>query len=103
MGVAMENRWKRRLMEENNATNARKTEREALRIVRAPRTKQTIARDNGPTRGAVRRWMRLHAGEYETATHLAEAANAALDLPQEWLDDPSHWVWDEALREHEGG
>jgi hypothetical protein len=102
MSVAMENRWKRRLIAENNAINDRRRELEALRLVRAPRAAQTIARETkNPTRRAMRRLMRLHAGEYETATELAEAANIALNLPQEWLDDEGHWVWDEAAREHE--
>ena len=45
---------------------------------------------------SVIRWMRLHATEYDVATQLVEGANAALDLPKEWLDDDAHWIWDEA-------
>lgn len=36
------------------------------------------------------------AEHYETATELAEAANAVFRLPDGGLDDESHWVWDEA-------
>ena len=46
--------------------------------------------------------MRLHWSEYENATVLAEAANVVFNMPQSWLDDPDHWVWDEALLAHDG-
>lgn len=52
-----------------------------------------------PNKTEVRRWMRLHASEYENATALAEGCNSALNLPQLWLDDPNHWVWDLAVEE----
>ena len=100
MSVAMENRWKRRTIAEAQAANDQRRQRE---VIRRPLTerKPVPAADLAPTRREVRRWMRLHASEYETATALAEGANAALDLPKEWLDDEIHWVWDEAEREHE--
>jgi hypothetical protein len=41
--------------------------------------------------------MRRNAEGFETATELAEAANAALRLPPEAMDDEGHWVWEEAL------
>jgi len=34
----------------------------------------------------------------EGATALAQTAAAVLDLPEHWLDDETHWIWDEALR-----
>jgi len=40
--------------------------------------------------------MRHNAEHYETATELAEAANAVFRLPDGGLDDETHWVWDEA-------
>lgn len=49
------------------------------------------------SRVQVRSWMRRHADAYENATELAEAANAALDLPRGAMDDETHWVWEEAL------
>lgn len=52
-----------------------------------------------PSKAAVRRWMRLNGDDYETATELAEGCNAALDLPQEWLDDSEHWVWEIAAQQ----
>ncbi len=53
------------------------------------------------TRREVRKWMRMHATDYETPTQLAEAANSVFDLPGDGLDDETHWVWDEALDQHE--
>ena len=41
--------------------------------------------------------MRRNAEGFETATELAEAANAAMRLPPEAMDDEGHWVWEEAL------
>lgn len=42
--------------------------------------------------------MLRNAQDYESATAIAEGANAALDLPNGAMDDPEHWVWDEAVR-----
>ena len=97
MSVKQENRWKRKLYTEGNERSARLQEREVLRRVYTPRAPAVPPTPN-PSRQAVRRWMRLNASDYETATNLAEAANAALDLPADWLNDSNHWVWDEALR-----
>lgn len=52
-----------------------------------------------PSKAAVLRWMRQISNEYETATELVEACNAALDLPSSWLDDPDHFVWEIAAVE----
>lgn len=49
------------------------------------------------SRQQVCNWMRLNAEHYETATALAEAANVALALPCDAMDDPGHWIWDEAF------
>lgn len=101
MSAAMESRWKRRTMAENNEINARKREHEALRLVRGPRTAHAISASKIPTRLDVRRWMRTNASEYETATELAEAASVELCLPQDWIEEESHWVWDEAVLAHD--
>ena len=42
-------------------------------------------------------WMRNNADGFGSATQLAEAANAALELPPGAMDDETHWVWEEAL------
>lgn len=41
--------------------------------------------------------MRQNAQDFDAATQLAEAANVALDLPYDAMDDETHWVWEEAL------
>lgn len=41
--------------------------------------------------------MRNNADGFGSATQLAEAANAALELPPGAMDDETHWVWEEAL------
>jgi hypothetical protein len=41
--------------------------------------------------------MRRNVEGFESATELAEAANAALSLPAGAMDDDGHWVWEEAL------
>jgi hypothetical protein len=43
-----------------------------------------------------RRWMDSVAGDVEDGRELAERAVAELDLPDEWLSDPSHWIHEEA-------
>ena len=97
MSVAMENRWKRRLQDENNAANNLLRNIEAAHMPRKQR-EEVAAPIPNPSRREVSRWMKIHAHEYEGATQLAEAANAAMDLPLDWLDDESHWIWDEAAR-----
>jgi hypothetical protein len=42
-------------------------------------------------------WMYGNAREYNCATALAEAAIDILGLPERWLQDEAHWVWDSAL------
>ena len=42
--------------------------------------------------------MRAAAEDYDTATALAEGANAALELPAGAMDDDSHWIWEEAIK-----
>jgi len=101
MTVAQENRWKRKCIADFNAVNDRQIEAEAFS--RPKFTRLPVAPPSAnPTRREVRNWMRLNWSDYETATALAEGVNVALNLPKEWLDDPDHWVWDEALLAHDG-
>lgn len=95
MGVAQENRCKRRLIEQGNAVNDARRIIEAATMLRKPQL-PVAPPAAPPSRRAVRSWMLNNAADYESATALAEGANAALDLPQHWLDDEAHWVWDEA-------
>lgn len=53
--------------------------------------------NSNASRVVIRQWMRAMAHEYETATKLAEAAATELGLPDEWLDDETHWIWDLAI------
>jgi hypothetical protein len=63
---------------------------------RRPRQAAIKPISDGARRRDVRAWMRHNAKHYETATQLAEAANAVFRLPGDGLDDETHWVWDEA-------
>lgn len=89
-----ENRWRRQLKQAADAEADRRRELEILSLARAPRA--PIIPPPNHSRRQVRAWMRRNAHEYETATQLAEAANAALRLPLGSLDDETHWIWDEA-------
>lgn len=73
--------------------------RRAVEIKLKPRLPAPEQQHRNPSKATVRRWMRLNASGYETATELAEGCNAALDLPHEWLDDDGHWVWEIAAQE----
>ena len=44
----------------------------------------------------IRRYMRLHANEFDNATNLAEECSKHLNH-DEWLDDPDHIIWDLAI------
>ncbi len=45
----------------------------------------------------VSEWMLFNSNPGDDATLLAETAVDVLDLPQAWLDDETHWIWEAAL------
>ena len=96
MSVRQENRWRRMLAADATAINDRRREVEAAFMPHGPRP-PVVRPAPAPTRRDVRRWMRASAEEYETSTQLAEGCCAAMDLPCGWLDDPTHWIWEDAL------
>lgn len=65
---------------------------------RPPRAPLPKVRSATASRASVRAWMRAAADDYDTATELAEGANAALELPAGAMDDESHWIWEEAIK-----
>ena len=96
MGVRSEQRWVRRCIEQHREVSDAARQAEALGMQRAPR-KPVITPPPLPTRREVKRWMLLNADCDDVSTTLAESAAAALDLPEAWLDDETHWLWDVAL------
>ena len=62
---------------------------------------QQAARSGTATRRQVRNWMRRNAEDHDGPTAVAEAASIALALPYGAMDDPDHWVWDEAFDAHQ--
>lgn len=91
-----ENRWRRQVQAMNDEIDRRQREAEAACMVRGPR-KMAIPPPPSATRRQVRSWMRRNAVDFETATALTEAANAAFELPEGAMDDEGHWVWEEAI------
>ena len=91
-----ENRWKKTLYATHDEIARRQREAEAACLVRGTRP-AIVPPPPSATRRQVRNWMRRNVEGFETATELAEAANAALDLPTGAMDDECHWVWEEAL------
>ena len=55
------------------------------------------SRSRTQSRRQVRSWMRNNADGFDSATQFAEAANAAIDLPPDAMNDDTHWVWEEAV------
>lgn len=53
------------------------------------------------SRRQIRVFLDANAEDYDGPTALVEAADLAFDLPESWLDDPDHWIWDEAFEAHE--
>lgn len=96
MGVASEHRWVRRCIEQHQRVTDRQREREALMLPRKARKAPPPA-PALPGRREVRRWMRLNVDAGEGPTILAQCAASEMGLPVEWLDDMTHWIWDEAL------
>ena len=99
MSAAAEARWKQKIQRESNERNRLLREVEAAHMQRGPRMPVQPPKSTTATKAQVRRFMRLHASEYETATALAEAANCEFELPGDGLDDQAHWVWDMAAEE----
>lgn len=97
MGISVraENRWKKKLYSENDATSRKQLELESMGIERGPR-QVVVPPKSAATRAQVRRWMRQNASDYQCFTTLAEGANIVLDLPEGAMDDETHWLWDES-------
>lgn len=95
MGVAQENRIRKRMIEEGQRRWDVMREIEAAHMIRGPR-KNPVPPPASAQRRDVRRWMQHNAADYTSATELAEAANVVFRLPDGGLDNETHWVWDEA-------
>ena len=96
MSVKQENRYRKWVIETGHAATDRQREIEAATMERKPRP-VAIPPKPSASRRQVKSWMRQNAQDFDTATQLAEAANAALDLTSDAMDDETHWVWEEAL------
>jgi hypothetical protein len=99
MGAAHEGRVSRMIRRQADAAAEAAVVRDTLRLPRSPRKAVKTPSCAGPSRAAVRRMMRAMAAECETATHLVESC--ASDVPEAWLDDETHWIWEMALQEME--
>lgn len=100
MSVKQENRWKKHLHEKAEDAERKHHDAVTIGIYRAYRAPIAAAKTNAATKSQILAWMMRAANEsiYGDATSLAEAANAALELPNGSMDDPDHWVWELAIR-----
>ena len=96
MSVKQEHRYYKLVLDTGRAVTDRQREIEAAFMERKPRHPAIPPMPNA-NRRHVRLWMRNNAADFDCATHLAEAANSALDLPPDAMSDDTHWVWEEAL------
>lgn len=94
MSAKTESKWSQILASASNARIDNARVAESLFIDRSARPAASLPASIA-TRKQVRNWMRRNADDNESL--LAENAVAALNLPQSWLDDSTHWLWDEAL------
>ena len=99
MSVRQETRYKKLVISQGRIESDRQRLLEAAFMERKQRP-LVVPPKPTPTRREIRKWMRINAEDYETATRLAEAANVVFNLPCEWLDDECHWIWDEASDAH---
>ena len=95
MAVAQENRIRKRIIVEGQRKDDIRRQIEAAHMPRGQRL-PAVPPPPAARRRDVRRWMQHNAGDYVTATELAEAANSVFRLPDGGLDNETHWVWDEA-------
>ena len=98
VSVKQENRWRKHLHEEALETEKRRHAALCLDLNRPPRLAPPKVPSATASRAKVRAWMRASADDYETATALAEGANAALELPAGAMDDETHWIWEDAIK-----
>ena len=95
--VRQENRVRRMIINNGRQEIDRQREIEAAFLDRAPRAPlQLVPTTPSASRRQVRSWMRRNFNDYDDATSIAEAANCVFDLPSGAMDDPEHWIWDEA-------
>ena len=95
MSVKQENRYTRLVISQGLEITDLQREIEAATMSRGQR-RPAIPPPPNSTRRQVKIWMRRNARDFECATAIAEAANAALDLPSGAMNDEGHWVWEEA-------
>ena len=96
MSAKQESRYRKLIISQGLVATDRQMMMEAIFMDRGTR-KPAIKPKNDASRRQVRAWMRNNANDFETATELTEAANAALDFPHGAMDDDGHWVWEEAI------
>lgn len=96
MSAKQEHRYKNLVIAQGHVPTDRQRLAEAMFMERGPRPALVPPPPNA-SRWQVRSWMRRNAEGFESATALAEAANATFDLPLGAMDDEGHWVWEEAL------
>lgn len=100
--VKQENRYAAMVKFQADAVCDERRIMETLASPRTPRAPTQINQSPTATRKQVRSWMRRNAERYDCLTHLAEAANVALELPAGAMDDGDHWIWEEAYETFEG-
>lgn len=100
MSARKENRDRKRIIEEGRKITDWQRQVEAFTMKRSPRI-EPPSPPRSARRRDVRRWMQHNSGEFENATCLAEAANAAFRIDGDPLGDETHWIWDEALEAFE--
>ena len=96
MSVKQEHRYQKLVITQGRVATDRQRLAEAMFMERGPRPALVQPPPNA-SRRQTRSWMRRNAEGFESATELAEAANAALDLPPGAMDDEGNWVWEEAI------
>ncbi len=103
MSVKHENRYQRSVILQGREETDRRlrAEAEIMRDMRLagvlPARRPVPPPPSSDSKGRVVGWMRANASDYDTATELAEAANAQFRLSGNGLDDVTHWVWDAAV------
>ena len=98
VSVKQENRWRKHLHDKVLDAERKRHAALCIGLNRPPRAPSPQVRRATASRASVRAWMRAAAEEYDTATALAEGANAAFELPAGAMDDETHWVWEEAIK-----
>lgn len=95
MPVGTYNRFSSNIRRANDEISSIERQKESMRMVRGDRKEVVV--EKGIERHHVRKWMRDNVADYDNETELVEGLMCSMNIPEKWLKDETHWIWDIAV------